>query len=707
MSKDSGITKEELEQKYIEEHLSIRKIAQQLGCSSHKVKSLLQQYNIPVRSNRIPDIEPEMLYALYIEQAKTSKEIADELGCSANFVIKQLHKHGITTRAKSCQDKISKLNKETLYKLYIDEKKSSREIASAYDINKRTVLILLDNFGIEKRHHKEYNDIDSMSQKDKNKMRDAFVIDRVSLKELSLQYNVFINNLLRFAEVEKWKEARYAYEMKLVSEQIHGSSKISYSQIKKTTGLPKNVVKRCCEELHYEHRSKKVEKLDHNAIICAYCDKHMSVQNIADTNDVSYSTIYNILKKQGVLRSPQDYMISIDPDVLYQRYVIDRATYAELCEEFNVSPISLNRILKRNNIELIRSVKHKDEWDDFAAFVKQMFKQRQEKIGIIELAHYFDVTPASVRGKIRENNLQQYVEVYRSYAEQQWEKWLHEQNIEFKSHDRNIIAPQEIDIILEPYGIGIEINPTVTHNSDVDVYGGEPKKTTYHQHKARAAEQAGINLISVFDWHDEDKLKNIILGLCQRNEKIFARRTFVNQLDVSTEREFLEKYHLQGYISSKYAYGLYDHRSGELLAVMSFKEPRYDNKEQAEWELLRFCTKAGINVIGGASKLFCAFVREHNPSSVMSFANMDISNGNVYEKMGFSFVRYTSPSYQWVKLNDPSEHYSWNLVKQMGFDKLFGTNYGKGTSNTALMLENGFVRVFNSGNKVYVWQSSS
>ena len=107
--------------------------------------------------------------------------------------------------------------------------------------------------------------------------------------------------------------------------------------------------------------------------------------------------------------------------------------------------------------------------------------------------------------------------------------------------------------------------------------------------------------------------------------------------------------------------------------------------------------------MGGASKLFTHFVREHKPATVMSFCNYDISNGNMYEQLGFKYTRTTLPSYYWVKWNDSTEWYSWYLINTKGVDNVFGTSYGKDASNIDLMLDMGYVRVYNAGNKVYLW----
>lgn len=703
----TSISKEELETLYIHEKMSARKIGAKLGCSAHKVTALLREHGIPIRSNRRGDIEPALLEELYANQGKTSSEIAEELGCSPNFVVKQLHKHGIPTRAESKRSDIEALTEDVLYQEYVVDGLSSDAIAQKHNVSKRTVLLLLDKLGIPKRHRKKYRQLDELSTKDMQQMKSQFVVERTPLKHLASKYGIFANALSIFAEKEKWHDERHERELSLVSEAVSSDSRVSYSEIERETGLPRNVVRKCCEEIGYEREIRTIDDYDQKQILELYVTDKKSVQQVADKLGASYSLIYSFLRSRNAIRSADDLRAEIDADKLHQRYIVERASYAELCDEFNVSPITLNRLLKKNNIELLRSVQHEEEWKDFQAFVLRLHEERGRKINIVELAEYFDVTPAAVRSKIREDDLQEYVSLYRSHAEQEWETWLKSCGIKSENKNRSQISPQEIDLFLPDFNVGIEINPSATHNSDIDVYDDTraPKESTYHQKKARLAETAGINLISVFDWYDKDKIRSIVLGLCHQNVRVFARNTELKAIQTSQEKNFLTKHHLQGYTPSKHAYGLFHEE--ELVAVMTFGAPRYSNKEHAQWELLRFCSKDGLTVVGGASKLFAAFVREHSPSSIMSFANLDISNGQLYETLGFSFMRYTAPAHQWVKLTDPSEHYSWQLVKQMGYDRIFGTNYGKGTSNSALMFEHGFVRVFDCGNKVYLWKSSS
>lgn len=109
--------------------------------------------------------------------------------------------------------------------------------------------------------------------------------------------------------------------------------------------------------------------------------------------------------------------------------------------------------------------------------------------------------------------------------------------------------------------------------------------------------------------------------------------------------------------------------------------PRYNNNY--EWELLRLCTSFRFSVLGGANKLFNQFIREVQPQSIVSYCDRSKFNGNVYNKLRFDLVDEGSPSKHW---SNNKKYVTDNLLRQRGYDQLFGTDYGKGTSNEELML---------------------
>lgn len=156
--------------------------------------------------------------------------------------------------------------------------------------------------------------------------------------------------------------------------------------------------------------------------------------------------------------------------------------------------------------------------------------------------------------------------------------------------------------------------------------------------------------------------------------------------------------HIQGTVSGQIAcLGLlYEDR---LVEAMSFGQPRYAKNYQ--WELLRLATSNGLQVVGGASKLFAAFVRDVNPESIISYCNLSKFTGSVYERLGFKHTRNNAPTLWWSR--GEKKVISNTLLLQRGYDQLFGTEYGKGTSNEELMLQHHWLPVYDCGQGVYVW----
>jgi len=67
-----------------------------------------------------------------------------------------------------------------------------------------------------------------------------------------------------------------------------------------------------------------------------------------------------------------------------------------------------------------------------------------------------------------------------------------------------------------------------------------------------------------------------------------------------------------------------------------------------EWNLSRFCNKIDTVVIGGASKLLKHFIRNYNPTRIISYADRDWSVGDLYYKLGFINIGYSKPDYKYI-----------------------------------------------------------
>lgn len=243
----------------------------------------------------------------------------------------------------------------------------------------------------------------------------------------------------------------------------------------------------------------------------------------------------------------------------------------------------------------------------------------------------------------------------------------------------------------------IEINPTFTHNSYTEkVYGRfGGLQFDYHYNKTKTARDNGYKCINVFDWDDWEKIKYLL----QDKETLYARDLELKEVPDKECNEFLIKYHLQDTCKGQIIkLGLYE--KDILTEIMTFGKPRYN--KNYEWELLRLCTKGDYKVVGGAEKLFKHFVQQYNPNSIISYCDYSKFTGEVYVRLGFKQKGKPSPSLHWskdvIQITD-------NLLRQRGFDQLFKTNYGKGTSNEKLMVQHGWLPIYDCGQSTYIWNN--
>lgn len=240
----------------------------------------------------------------------------------------------------------------------------------------------------------------------------------------------------------------------------------------------------------------------------------------------------------------------------------------------------------------------------------------------------------------------------------------------------------------------IEIDPSYTHNVIGNHWSNEGLDKYYHRDKSEVASDNGYRCIHVFDWDDWGK----IVDLLKPRKRIYARDLKVYKLNNSVADKFLNDYHLQGTCRGQLLWlGLV--KDNVLYQVMTFGKSRYDKNHYVE--LLRLCTKPGYTVVGGASKLFSYATSEFGLHSIISYCDRSKFTGDVYEKIGMKLLRKTPPQEVWSK---GDRKITANLLRQRGYDQLFGTSYGKGYNNEKLMLENGWLPVYDCGQLVYEFQ---
>lgn len=236
----------------------------------------------------------------------------------------------------------------------------------------------------------------------------------------------------------------------------------------------------------------------------------------------------------------------------------------------------------------------------------------------------------------------------------------------------------------------IEIDPTFTHSTfQIAQYPALEK--SYHSEKSKLAASHGYRCIHIFDWDDVDR----IVESLKPKKTIYARKCTIYRLNLDVANQFLSKYHFQGTCRGQLlCLGLV--QDGELYQIMTFGKPRYDKHHSVE--LLRLCTEPGYTVVGGASRLFKFATENYGLNDIISYCDLSKFSGDIYEKIGMELIRTTPPQEVWSK---GTEKVTANLLRQRGYDQLFKTNYGKGTSNEQLMIDNGWLPVYDCGQAVY------
>lgn len=291
-----------------------------------------------------------------------------------------------------------------------------------------------------------------------------------------------------------------------------------------------------------------------------------------------------------------------------------------------------------------------------------------------------------------------------SFNSTAWQKeiseFLESEGLVFSQQNRKVIPPYELDFYIESHKVGIELNGLYWHSII-------HKDQDYHLRKTELCESTGVQLIHIFEdeWlYRKEIVKSRLLSILgMTKKKIFARKCSIKRLSNKEARLFLLENHIQGSIPAKINYGL--EIEGETVSIMTFGSLRRAlgsiPKEQ-HYEMYRFCNKKDTQVVGGASKLLNHFIKEHNPLSLISYADRRWSIGNLYEVLGFKKIKNTSPNF-WCVNNNVREH-RFNYTRKKILSKL---DIASNKSTDEILHSMGITKIYDSGNIKFEWSSNT
>lgn len=260
------------------------------------------------------------------------------------------------------------------------------------------------------------------------------------------------------------------------------------------------------------------------------------------------------------------------------------------------------------------------------------------------------------------------------------------------NNDKKVLSGTELDIVVPSRNVAIEYNGLYWHTERLG------KHKNYHLDKTKMSEDVGFRLIHVFEdeWKNKkDIVKNRIIHILGCGDvSVYARKCVVKEVGVDIKNDFLLSTHIQGPDNSSVRLGLYF--EDELVSVMTFSKLRKSMGSKGgvgEYELVRF---SSLGVVGGAGKLLKYFIRNYNPTSIISYADRRWSQGDLYEKLGFELVSMGRPNY-WYTKDYKKREYRFNYRK----DILVSKGYDKSKTENEIMSELGYDRIWDCGSLKY------
>lgn len=345
-------------------------------------------------------------------------------------------------------------------------------------------------------------------------------------------------------------------------------------------------------------------------------------------------------------------------EFLYQEKIIQQKSIEQIAKEHSISIIPVVKYLKKHNLYQLNDARRRNNKANQVLEDKDTLISLYETNTMQEIAESLGTTKGTVSRWFEVHNISakpsnSYERKIKKVSNEENEIYQYIRaiyNEEIIQSNRSVLNGKELDIYVPEKNLAIEYNGLYSHfYRPWEEKECLIKNSQYHLHKTIECEKQSIQLLQFYsdEWNFKSNIvKNIIQSKLELNQKIYARKCEIVEVDIQTKNAFLNEYHIQGEDKSSIKLGL--KYNNELVCIMTFAKSRFN--QSYDWELTRFCVKGGISIIGGFSKLLKSFCNTYG-YSVVSYADRRYSNGNVYKTNGFNLIGINKPSYYYVDKN--------------------------------------------------------
>lgn len=257
--------------------------------------------------------------------------------------------------------------------------------------------------------------------------------------------------------------------------------------------------------------------------------------------------------------------------------------------------------------------------------------------------------------------------------------------------DRNthkIITPLELDLYLPEYKLGIECNPTSTHNSSENTYGCDPVPADYHKMKADKCDSKDVRLFHIYgsQWtYGKHIVVSMLRDLMNKPlVRISASDCQLQQISEEDRREFLLANYLYGDLESSYCIGLY--HEDELVELLVYNNDR----------IVCICHKLNTEVEEGPNTLICKLAEDLSLDTIHAVSHRNTNEDDLFQQLGFTKINILPPSYVWTSVRTDLSY----VPNSPALKQLVDCD----VTDDEAMLQNRLNKVYDSGTITWEWR---
>jgi very-short-patch-repair endonuclease len=345
---------------------------------------------------------------------------------------------------------------------------------------------------------------------------------------------------------------------------------------------------------------------------------------------------------------------------------------ATLMERYGVDNPTKNEEIKKRAIE--NAIKTKIKNNTINYFDGRTYPQIAEDIGISRNTFLTLVKKYGIEYAVSYSKKQNGLELI-------MKQWLEKEKISFVYQRYFPEGNYYADFFLPDYNLVIELDGIYWHS---ELF----KYKTYHLDKKNFYTNIGLN--SLFFRENEicnsfKAVQSMIDQKLKRCDDIDINQTVCCIKTKKEADEFCIHNHINLSGSGDIALFLYFNDEPVMLIQL-------DSKEDNHYEISRICYKLNTYVMGGFEKLFSFFVSKYNPKYILKYVNLRYEDDTELKNLSFKQDGDCFINFEWVAKNN-----NWSTEYKVYSNLEFKGNTG---------YDHGLVKIFDCGQKKFVWEST-